>query len=102
MWGVVDQRGQPAGAAPSRPCAGAACAGAEDGGRRVMRLLTSDLACQQAVELVTNYLEGRLSRRQRRRFEAHLAGCPHCRAYLAQIEETIKLPGQVEPDNLEP
>ena len=67
-----------------------------------MRLLTSDLACQQAVELVTDYLEGRLPRRQRRRFEAHLAGCPHCRAYLAQIEETIKLVGRVEPDSLEP
>jgi len=67
-----------------------------------MRLSTSDLACQQAVELVTDYLEGRLPRRQRRRFEAHLAVCPHCRAYLAQIEETIALAGRVEPDSLEP
>ena len=43
-----------------------------------------DLVCQQAVELVTDYLEGTLSRAARRRFEAHLAGCPHCTEYLAR------------------
>ena len=41
-----------------------------------MSVLTPDLACQQAVELVTDYLEGKLSWRQRRRFEKHLRGCP--------------------------
>ena len=39
-------------------------------------LLRRDLVCQQAVELVTEYLEGTLSRSARRRFEAHLAGLP--------------------------
>ena len=39
-------------------------------------LLRRDLVCQQAVELVTDYLEGTLSRAARRRFEAHLAGLP--------------------------
>ena len=48
-------------------------------------LLRRDLVCQQAVELVTDYLEGTLSRAARRRFEAHLAGCPHCTEYLAQM-----------------
>jgi anti-sigma factor RsiW len=48
-----------------------------------MRLLRRDLVCQQAVELVTEYLEGTLSRSARRRFEAHLAGCPHCPEYPA-------------------
>lgn len=43
-----------------------------------MKLLRRrDLVCQQAVELVTDYLEGSLSRSARRRFEAHLADCPH-------------------------
>ena len=68
----------------------------------MMRLRTTDLACQQAVELVTDYLEGRLSRRQKRRFDTHLAGCPHCRAYLDQIKTTIALTGRVEPDSLDP
>jgi anti-sigma factor RsiW len=53
-----------------------------------------DLVCRQAVELMTDYLEDRLSRAGRRRFEAHLANCPHCTEYLAQLRETIKLTGQ--------
>jgi anti-sigma factor RsiW len=60
------------------------------------------VVCRQAVELVTDYLEGALSRRERRRFEAHLAQCPHCREYLAQMRATITLTGTVQPDDLTP
>lgn len=67
-----------------------------------MRLLTPDLVCRDAVELVTDYLEGRLSRRNRRRFEAHIAACPNCRTYLDQIRRTIAAAGQVQPEDLEP
>jgi anti-sigma factor RsiW len=68
-----------------------------------MRLLhRHDLVCRQAVELVTDYLEGTLSVRARRRFEAHLAGCPHCTEYLAQMRETIRLAGRLEPEDLTP
>jgi predicted anti-sigma-YlaC factor YlaD len=67
-----------------------------------VRLLHRDLVCQQAVELVTDYLEGSLSRRDRRRFEAHLRGCPNCRAYLQQIRTTIQLTGAIELDDLTP
>jgi RNA polymerase sigma-70 factor, ECF subfamily len=49
---------------------------------------------------ITDYLEGALSRRERRRFEAHLAGCPHCTEYLAQMRETIRLAGRLEPEDL--
>ena len=60
-----------------------------------MKLLRSrDVVCRQAVELMTDYLEGRLNRAERRRFEAHLAKCPHCTEYLAQLRETIRLTGQ--------
>ena len=58
------------------------------------------IVCQQAVELVTDYLEGRLSRAGRRRFEAHLAGCPHCTEYLAQMRATIELTGTVTAEDL--
>jgi anti-sigma factor RsiW len=68
-----------------------------------MRLLRArDLVCQQAVELMTDYLEGRLRRAERRRFEAHLAACPHCTEYLAQLHETIRLTGRAEPADLTP
>lgn len=60
------------------------------------------MVCQQAVELVTDYLEGALSPAQRRRFEAHLAGCPDCPEYLAQLRAIIALAGSVTPDDLTP
>ena len=61
-----------------------------------------DIVCQQAVELVTDYLEGVLSRADRRRFEAHLSGCPHCTEYLAQMRATIELTGRLTPEELTP
>jgi anti-sigma factor RsiW len=61
-----------------------------------------DIVCQQAVELVTDYLEGALTRADRRRFEAHLADCPHCTEYLAQMRATIELTGDLTADDLTP
>jgi anti-sigma factor RsiW len=58
--------------------------------------------CREAVELVTDYLEGTLSRRDRARFEAHLADCPHCTEYLRQVQVTISALGRIEPDDLTP
>jgi predicted anti-sigma-YlaC factor YlaD len=68
----------------------------------MLSLRGKDIVCQQAVELVTEYLEGSLSRRSRRRFEAHLRACPNCSAYLEQIRVTIQLTGTVEPEDLTP
>jgi anti-sigma factor RsiW len=65
-------------------------------------LLRRDLVCEQAVELVTEYLEGALTRRQRRRFEAHLRACPNCSAYMEQIQAVIATSGTVTPDDLSP
>ena len=66
------------------------------------RSRASGLPCQQVVEMVTDYLEGALSPADHRRFEAHLAGCPHCTEYLAQMRETIRLAGRLTPDDLTP
>ena len=53
-----------------------------------------DLACRELVELVTDYLEGALPSRERERFEAHLAECDACDAYVEQIRATIRLAGR--------
>jgi anti-sigma factor RsiW len=60
------------------------------------------LACQQMVELVTDYLEGSLGWRDRRRFEKHLAACDACHRYLEQMRETLDLLGTVPVDTLSP
>lgn len=49
------------------------------------------MTCQELVELVTEYLEGALSREDRSRFEAHVAECPGCATYLSQFEATIAI-----------
>lgn len=68
-----------------------------------MRLLRpAEIPCQQVVELISDYLEGALPARERRRLEAHLAGCPHCTAYLAQMRETLRLTGRLVPEDLSP
>ena len=58
------------------------------------------LVCRQAVELMADYLDGRLSASDMQRLEAHLAGCPHCSEYLAQLRVTIDALGRAEPDDL--
>lgn len=63
---------------------------------------TGELACQEMVELITDYLEDALSRSQRRRFEAHLAGCEHCTEYLRQMRATIRLTGRLREEDLTP
>ena len=59
-----------------------------------------EVVCQQAVELVTDYIEGSMSRAERRRFEAHLSSCTHCTAYLAQMRSTIQLTGRLRFEEL--
>ena len=65
-----------------------------------MKLLSSPLVCRDAVELVSGYLDGTLSRRQRRRLEKHLAECDACAAYLVQMRATIAASGKVTPEDL--
>ena len=67
-----------------------------------MLLRGRPMVCQEVVELVSDYLEGALPRGERRRLERHLAGCPHCSEYLAQMRETIRLTGRLVPDDLSP
>jgi len=59
-----------------------------------------DLVCRQVVELVTDYLEGALPRRDRTRFERHLRACPNCSAYLDQMRATIAATGRLAPGDL--
>jgi Putative zinc-finger len=57
-----------------------------------------ELVCQQVVELISDYIEGNLSRRLR----AHLDGCEHCSEYLVQMRATIRLTGRLRVEDLSP
>jgi anti-sigma factor RsiW len=58
------------------------------------------LSCQQVVELVTDYLEGNLSRRDRRRFEKHLKACDGCTRYVEQMRTTVRAVGRLREEHL--
>jgi anti-sigma factor RsiW len=67
-----------------------------------VRLFAADLVCKQAVELMSDYVDGALPRRTRRRLERHLAGCDACNEYLEQLRATIAVTGSAAPEDLDP
>jgi anti-sigma factor RsiW len=58
--------------------------------------------CNELVELVTDYLEGRLPEADLRRFEAHLDECGACVTYIEQIRASVALLGTLRAETLPP
>ena len=48
---------------------------------------SNELACQQLVKLVTEYLKHTLLPPQRAAFRRHLAVYPHCGRYVEQMQQ---------------
>jgi anti-sigma factor RsiW len=65
-----------------------------------MSIFVREMACQELVELVTAYSDGSLSRSDRRRFRAHLRGCPHCTAYVEQMRMIIEATGRLTEEDI--
>jgi anti-sigma factor RsiW len=63
---------------------------------------TEEMACNELVEVVTEYLEGKLREEDRLRFEAHLSECPYCADYVEQFRETIAATGELTLDTIPP
>lgn len=70
--------------------------------RRLRLQRAGALACQELVELASDYLEGGLSSADRARIEAHLRACDGCTEYVAQMRRTIELTGRLVPEALDP
>ena len=60
----------------------------------------NEMDCKELVEAITAYLDGTLPDADRRRFDAHLANCPYCTEYLAQMRETIARLGTFDETTL--
>jgi len=61
-----------------------------------------EIACIELVELVTDYFEGALSKRDRRRFEAHLKACDGCTTYVEQLRQTLEVVGELRTEHVPP
>ncbi|HEX7276674.1 MAG TPA: zf-HC2 domain-containing protein [Acidimicrobiales bacterium] len=53
------------------------------------------LACQEVVELVTDYLDGALTPELRARLDDHLRACRNCAAYLQQVRTMVRAFGRL-------
>lgn len=60
----------------------------------------NELACNELVEIITDYLEGSLSPQEKARFEEHLALCEGCRTYLEQMRLTIRATGMLSEESI--
>jgi anti-sigma factor RsiW len=61
-----------------------------------------ELTCKELVEVVTDYLEGRMPAERRLLMEEHLAFCDWCQTYLEQLRATIRLTGTLREDDIGP
>lgn len=60
-----------------------------------------EMACEDLVELVSDYLEDSLDPDTRTRVDLHLAGCDGCSNYLQQFRSTISTLGRVTEEQLD-
>jgi predicted anti-sigma-YlaC factor YlaD len=61
---------------------------------------TKPMACRELVELVTDYLEGRLDPGQRVRVEEHLRSCDGCQNYIEQMRQTLAALGRIPEESI--
>jgi anti-sigma factor RsiW len=55
------------------------------------------ISCADALELMTDHIEGALSDSDASRMRAHLAGCEACKVYLDQLRATIEIVRETGP-----
>jgi anti-sigma factor RsiW len=55
--------------------------------------------CQEVVELVNEYLGHALTAEDRAAFDAHLATCPPCTTYLAQMQTVLNIASSLDTDS---
>jgi anti-sigma factor RsiW len=60
----------------------------------------TNFSCSQIVDLVTEYVEGALPPLERLAFEQHVAACPPCRAYFAQMRTVVEVAGSLREEDL--
>ena len=58
------------------------------------------LSCKDITELVTDYLEDRMSFMDKMRFQLHLGMCKHCRNYLKQMRQTIDTISELKEEDV--
>lgn len=59
--------------------------------------MVEEMACNELVEIVTDYLDGMLPAAELARLRDHLASCDGCQAHIEQMRATVRVL-QSEPE----
>ncbi len=59
-----------------------------------------EMACNELVERVTEYLDAALAETDRTRFEDHVSECPGCCEILEQFRGVIRATGRLKPGDV--
>ena len=66
------------------------------------KIIPGGISCQEVVEIITDYLDGKLTPPTVQKLEEHLKLCPPCAEYLEQVRTTARLAAaadlEVHPD----
>jgi hypothetical protein len=62
--------------------------------------VASELTCKELVELVTDYIEDRLTTEENARLELHVCTCTGCRVYLNQMRALLRAAGRLAEDDV--
>lgn len=60
------------------------------------------LSCEEASEMIVDYIDGRVSFSMRMELIMHVMVCRHCRRYLKQFKHVISLVEQTPADDATP
>ena len=63
-------------------------------------MTADELTCRELVQIVTDYLEGRMDPGERIRFEKHLVFCDGCVIYVDQMRDTIRVAGAIREEQV--
>jgi anti-sigma factor RsiW len=66
----------------------------------VSEMRAARMSCRELVDLLSDHLDEALPAATRERVEAHLATCPDCSAYVAQLRTTIGLLGRLREEDV--
>ena len=64
-------------------------------GGAMLKYLPGQITCREFEEFLSNYVEGRLTDRQLKLFNRHMAVCPFCRTSLAVYLKAIEMGQEV-------
>jgi anti-sigma factor RsiW len=53
--------------------------------------MVEEMACNELVEIVTDYLEGTLPGAELERLRDHLGSCDGCQAHIEQMRATVRV-----------